>query len=272
MFKHPLRKLLFVVIFSSIMAAQPPTVIVNDDLSGVRIFSSASPDFAKIAASLGVDATLPTLGASASLVVAIRNDSGEAIDSMRLLFQVEKGGPPFPRIILQGDSLAAGQATLTAPSELAGAVTALMHYGTSGLSLGSPPAHLLDVYQGATVTASIDSATLASGRFIGADTLNFFPRLIEEQTAKRSFFADLATQSKTLTASEIEPVLVARQSAADAAKGKAKSPADLSLAAIAEFDLCMQALMALKHSGLSDLGSWAEQENEKWSSRPTLHR
>jgi hypothetical protein len=241
---------------------------VQDSLKEVRIFDHTSPDFVKIATSLGVDASLATLGAGASLVVAIRNDSGEAIDSMRLLFQVDKEGVHAPRLILQGP-LAAGKATPAAPHELGGAVTAMMHYGP-GVGGGHP--WPLDFYQGATVIASIDSATLASGRFVGADTLNFFATLIAEQAAKKSFFADLAAQSKTLTNSELQQVLTARQSAADAAKGKATSLADFNLAAMTEFSLSVQALTRLTRSGLPDLSSWAEQENVKLSSQPTLHR
>ena len=77
------------------MSAQTPTATVHDYLSEVRIFANGSPDFAKIASSLGVDATLNTLP-GASLVVALRNDSGEAIDSMRVMYAVNKGGKPIP--------------------------------------------------------------------------------------------------------------------------------------------------------------------------------
>ena len=91
---------------------------------------------------------------------------------MRIVYQVQKGVKAIPRVTLYG-SLPAGAATLFAPRELQEAVAALMdppQPGTTFLQTGAPQAQPLDFYQGAGVTVSVDSASLASGRFIGADT------------------------------------------------------------------------------------------------------
>jgi hypothetical protein len=45
-------------ILGATMSAQTPTVVVQDSLTEVRIFPSTSPDFAKVASSLGVDNSL----------------------------------------------------------------------------------------------------------------------------------------------------------------------------------------------------------------------
>lgn len=249
--------------------AQTPTVTVHDYLSEVRIFANGSPDFAKIAASLGADATLPTLGAGSSLVVALRNDSGEAIDSMRILYQVHQGAHTFGRITLYG-SLPAGASVLTAPRELAGAVMAL----TSPRGVLSSPssAQPIDDYLGAQITASIDSVTLASGRFLGDDTLAFFSRLVENDARQKSFFSDLTVQVKTLPEAEVKQMLTTRKAAATAAKRRSTSVANFPLADQIESGLCSVALVKLQTSGMSTLAGWAERENAKLQSKPTLHK
>lgn len=123
------------------------------------------------------------------------------------------------------------------------------------------------------MVASVDSATLASGQFLGADTQNFFSKLAAEQAARKSFFADLTAQSKTLDASGIKQALASRQSTAAAASHKSTSFADMNLAAMTESSLCDQALMLLERlGGLPALSSWAERENLTLSSQPMLHR
>ena len=257
----------------NIAMAQTPTATVNDYLKEIRIFASGSPDFAKIASSLGVDAALPTIP-GASLVVAIRNDSGQAVESMRILFQLVKDGQATPRDIELWHGLAAGSAMLTAPREVRGPLVRLVSAGKLGLvGFGGPPEGLpLDDYQGAGATVSIDSITLADGKFIGADTLSFFPLMVAEEAAKKSFFSDLASQSRALSVSEIRQALTARQSAAEAAENKSIGLANFPFAAMTELRLCTQALMVLEHSGLEDLSSWAQQEKLKLSSQPTLHK
>ena len=197
------------------MSAQTPTAAVNDYLSAVRIFANGSPDFVKIASSLGVDATLPTLP-GASLVAAIRNDSGQAVE-LRILFQVTTGGKTSPRDLEVGRSLAAGEAMLVGPREIGGVLARLlMKPGFRGLVTGSPTAEPLDAYHGATVTVSIDSATLADGKFIGADTQNIYSRLVAEDAVKKSFFSDLAgLQSAGLSQTQIEQALTTRKGTAD---------------------------------------------------------
>jgi hypothetical protein len=252
------------------MSAQTPTTTVNDYLS-VRIFAPGSPDFARIASSLGVAATLPTLGPGASLVVALRNDSGEAIDSMRLLFQVHQGDRTFPRITLWGP-LAAGRGELVAPREVEGALSALIHSEPGGLRSTSPAAESIQDFMGAQITASIDSVTLASGHFIGADTLAFFSRLVENDARQKAFFADLVAQSKTLPEAQIIEMLTARKVQARSAKQRSASIANFSLADQTEFGLATMALAQLQHFGMATLASWAERENAKLESKPTLHR
>jgi hypothetical protein len=97
------------------MPAQTPTATVHDYLKEVRIFASGSPEFAQIAASLGVDATLHTLGPGASLAVAIRNDSGQAVE-MRVLFEMTKGGKTTPRDLEISRFLAARRGNACRPT------------------------------------------------------------------------------------------------------------------------------------------------------------
>jgi hypothetical protein len=252
-----------------IAMAQTSTATVNDYLSDVRIFAPGSPDFAKIASSLGVDATLPTLGPGASLVSAIRNDSGEAVDSMRILFQGQKGGGTFSRIAL-GGSLAAGGSTLIAPTGLDVALLALLH-PQQGASHNT--AHPQTDYTGVEMTTSIDSVSLANGKFLGADTLGFFSRLAAEDATKKSFFSAVAGyQAAGLTQSQITQALKDRKAAADSAKRKTTSVTDLDLGAMEESRLCGRALVKLQQFGMANLSAWATEENAKAQSKPTLHK
>ena len=129
-------------------------------------------------------------------------------------------------------------------------------------------------YQGATVTVSVDSATLAvSGRFIGADTQNFFSRLVAEDAAQKSFFSDVAGfQAARLSQSEIEQALTKCQADADAAKGQMSGITGLNLAAMSESDLCSGALMRLKQGGMANLFEWAAKESAALQSKPSIHR
>lgn len=69
------------------MMAQPPTVTVNDYLKEVRVFPITSAEFSQAASSLGVSASLASLGEGQSLIAAVRNDSGQAVE-LRILFQI----------------------------------------------------------------------------------------------------------------------------------------------------------------------------------------
>jgi hypothetical protein len=255
------------------MSAQTPTAAVNDYLSEVRIFANGSPDFAKIASSLGVDAALATLP-GASLVAAVRNDSGQAIE-LRTLFQLTKDGKTTPRDMSLGPSLQAGESALVAPREIRGALTRLMlRPGFQGLVSGSPRPQPLDAYQGATVVVSIDSATLADGKFIGADTQNIYSRLVAEDAAKKSFFSDVAGfQSAGLSQTQIEQALTTRKGTADAAKSQMTGGiTGLNLAAITESGLCNMALMRLQHFGLANLFEYAAKKNAAAAAKPSIHR
>ena len=271
-----LRWLLITLALAGSISAQTPTATVHDYLSEVRIFPSGSPDFAKIATGLGVDATLPTLP-GASLVVALRNDSGQTIDSMRIVYLVNKGGKPIPRVTLYYGLLGAGAARLVTPVELRG-LAALLNPAqqgqglVTGATLSRVPS--LVFYQGATVTVSVDSATLAvSGRFIGADTQNFFSRLVAEDAAQKSFFSGVAGfQAAALSQSVIEQALTKRQADADAAKRQMFGITGLNLAAMSESDLCSGALMRLKQGGMANLFEWAAKESAALQSKPSIHR
>jgi hypothetical protein len=97
--------------------------------------------------------------------------------------------------------------------------------------------------------------------------------MVAEDAAKKSFFSDVAGfQSAGLSQSQIEQALSARQAAADAAKRKTTSPADLNLAAITESGLCAMALMRLQHFGMASRLEWAAKESAVLQSKPTLHR
>jgi hypothetical protein len=257
-----------------IAMAQTPTVTVNDYLSEVRIFAPGSPDFARIAASLGVDATLPTLGPGASLVAAIRNDSGQAIDSMRIIFSRQKGGDKPVTSLELGRGLEIGGARLVAPREVGGALARTLKPGTQGvMSGGSPTVEPLDAYQGTTLTISIDSATLADGKFIGADTLTFFSRLVENDARQKAFFAELIAHSKTASAEvDIKQMLTARKAQARSAQQSVSGVRGFLLADQTEFGLATTALVQLEHFGMANVVSWVEHENAKLESRPTLHR
>ena len=254
------------------MSAQPPTVAVNDYLKEVRVFPSTSAEFSQAASSLGVSASLATLGAGQSLIVAVRNDSSGPVEA-RILFQLTKGGKTLPRDLYMGHSLAAGEVTLVAPREINGALAMLLHAGKPGLiaSSGSPTAQPLDDFNGATVTVSVDSATLADGKFIGADTQKVFDRLIAEQAAKKKFFSDLAGMAGQPQA-QIEQALTTRKAAADAAKAQMTDITDLNLAAQTESGLANGALMQLQYFGMASLTNWAQKENAAVQSKPTLHR
>lgn len=260
------------------MSAQSPTVTLDDYLKEVRVFPATSPEFSKIAADLGVSATLASLGPGAALVVAIRNDSGATVE-FRILFQVTKNGRTEARDFTVAQVLGPGESMFTAPREVNGLLAGLMHPpGKPGLyaSHGSPAGEPLDYYNGATVRASIDSVTLADGTFIGADTQNFYGQLVAEDTAKRSFFNDISQfKRQGLSPSSIQQRLQARKTAADANKIN-KPPtgtiADLNLAAIKESNLCVGSLMQLQLLGLDGFDDWAQREKTAADAKPTIKK
>lgn len=267
------RSLLLALTIGGVMSAQTPTVTANDYLKEVRVFAPGSAEFAKIASALGVDATLPTLGAGAQLVAAIRNDSGGTVE-LRILFQLTKGGKTTPRDLQLNQTLQAGESTLVAPREVNGALAGLLNAGKPGLHgfTGSPTVQPLDDYQGATAYVSVDSATLADGKFVGADTQNYFDRLVENDARQKSFFSDLAAQSKTLSAAEIKQMLSERQTAAASDRKKSSGMANFPLGAQTEYGLCVTALAQLEHFGMAALSTWADRENAKQQAKPTLHK
>jgi hypothetical protein len=241
---------------------------VNDYLPEVRIFPPASPEFAQIATKLGVDATLSTLGDGRLLLVAIRNDSGQAVE-LRILFQVTSGGKTMPHDTEVGRVLQAGEATLVAPREVGGALALLMSAGRPGMVTGftgPPTAQPLDFYQGAQVTASIDSATLlATGKFIGNDTRGLYDQLVAADAARKKFYSDVVEfQAAGLSQSEIEKALTARKANADKAALR-----DLPNT---ESGLCTEALVRLQYFGIANLFELAAKENAALQSKPTLHR
>ena len=248
------------------MSAQPPTLVVNDYLHEVRVFPPTNPEFAQAASSLGMSATLATLGGGASLVVAVRNDSGQPVET-RILFQVSKGRKTVPRDLEVGRYFAVGEEALVAPREIGGALARLLNAGKPGLITGSPTVEPLDAYQGATVTVSVDSATFADGRFIGADTQNLFNSLVAEEKAKKKFFSDVVGfLSAGQSQAQIQQEMTTRRDAANAAKGIG------NLAANTESGLSTAALMHLQHLGMASLGEWVAQENAKLVGKPSIHR
>jgi hypothetical protein len=259
--------------------AQTPTAKVHDYLKEVRILPPGSPEFAQIASKLGVDATLSTLGQGASLVVAIRNDSGHAIDSMRILYDINKGGTPIHRLQHWG-SLAAGEAILFGPMEIAGPIYQLQHSQPQmGMITNMRSAQPLDFYQGSEVTFSVDSASLANGKFVGADTQGFFPKLVERDARVKAFFSDLAKDAKTLSVAQLNQQLTAGKAASDAARFKPSGPiqpggpmADRFSLADQELSGMYQVALATLESGLPSLAQWADRENSKQQSKPTLHK
>lgn len=108
---------------------------------------------------------------------------------MRIVYQIERDGKTIPHVTLYG-TLAPGAQTLFAPREVA--LDRLLRPRQGELRVGSTSPQPLDLYLGVPVTVSIDSVSLASGRFIGADTQAFFSRLVENDARQKSFFADLA--------------------------------------------------------------------------------
>jgi hypothetical protein len=169
-----------------------------------------------------------------------------------------------------------GEATLAAPREISGALALMMNAGKPGLHsvAGSSTVQPLYDYQGATVTASIDSVTLANGKFIGADTQNFFPPAGRERHAQEKVLSDLATNAKTKSAADVRQSLNAGKADADAKRGSmgAGGLTGFSLADIEVGHLGSSALVQLEHFGQASLSQWAEQENAKLQSKPSLHR
>jgi hypothetical protein len=248
--------------------AQTPTATVHDYLTEVRIFAPGSPEFATIASKLGVDATLNTLGPGASLVAALRNDSGQTVE-LRILFNVTKGGKTSPHGFEVGRVLAAGAVDLVAPREIGGALAGLLNAGKPGLITGSPTVQPLDDYQGATVTVSIDSATLADGKFIGADTQNYFDRVVAEDNTKKQFFSDVvAWLAAKQSQAQIEQALTARKAKANAGQ----STGEVNLAAITESGLAATALAVIQYQGMASLATWATKENAAVGAKPSIHK
>jgi hypothetical protein len=173
------------------MPAQTPTITARDYLKEVRIFAPGSPEFAQIASKLGVDATLPSLP-GASLVVAIRNDSGQAVE-MRILHTLQKSGgsPSSPIDAEVGRNLAAGAVDLVAPKAIGGALTRLLNAGKPGMFTGSPTVQSLDRYQGVTLTVSIDSATLAQRQIHRGGYAKLLPPAGRERCPQEKVFLRL---------------------------------------------------------------------------------
>jgi hypothetical protein len=250
------------LLLGGVMSAQP-AVTVHDSLSEVRIFDHTSPDFAKAASDLGVSASLATLGEGLPLVVAVRNDSGEDMESARILYE----GGRTTQVVLHG-SLAKGAGALIGPPELQRALSALMNR-QQGLGVGQGPAQSLASYQGAEITVSVDSASLASGRFVGPDTWDFLPQLIELDNAKKAFFRQVAGfRTSGLSQPLIEAALTDGETKARATKSQAR----LSIVAVTEAGWYRVALGRLRQFGMASLFTWADGENAKVASKPALHR
>ena len=255
---------LWAVLLGGPMFAQPPTLIVDDYLKEVRIFRGTSPDFAKIASSLGVDATLPTLGPGASLVAAVRNDSGGPVE-LRIVHSVTKGGSTIASDLEVDRYLQAGETALVAPQEIVGALEGLLHAGRPGLFAGSPTVRPLDRYQGATITVSIDSATLANGKFIGADTRKMFDELVAEDKARKKFFSDLTGWlSSGKTQAQIIQTIQERLSQIQPFENQA---------AITLSGLLEEAQNWLERRGMAFLSTWAASQSAICvNSKPSVHR
>jgi len=208
----------------------------------------------------------PLSGQGASLVTAIRNDSGQAVE-LRILIQLSKGGKTIPFHLEMGRTLATGAVTLVAPPEVGGVLAGLPNAGKPVLAPAPYPVQPLDAYQGAKVTASINSATLASGQFIGAATQNLFDALVAEDKAKRKFFSDLARWvSAGQTQAQIEQALTKRKATADAAYSFTNE------AAFTEPGLSQAGLAIIQYEGMASLTSWATKENAAWATKPSIHR
>lgn len=67
-------------------------------------------------------------------------------------------------------------------------------------------------------------------------------------------------------------MLSARKAAANSTKNNSTGIANSPLADQTEFGLCTVALAQLQHFGMANLAYWAERENAKLQSKPTLHR
>lgn len=248
-------------------------VTINDSLPGIHIFAQSSPEFTKIASNLGVDASLKALGEALPLVVAIRNDSGEALESMRILYLVARYGKLIPRVVIDGP-LASGGSMVFAPQEASATLEKLVNPNAGpGKPRAQFSAQPLDFYRGSPVTVSIDSATLASGRFVGADTQVFFPRLVAEAAAKKAFLTELSGyQSAGLSQAQIEQALNKRKSTADTAMRQMTSITELNLAAQAESQLSMEALLRLQNFGMAPMADWVARENAGLANKPVLHK
>ena len=271
-----MKKLILAILYSGLshqMLAQT-SVVIHDSLKEIRVFRYGSAEFIQATNEPGVANALAAFGESAQLIVAVRNDSGEPVESLRIVFRARKGERVTTHVLSHPRLLTPGAMALLGPPEFAGAVAALTMKPGQGLSAGpSPEMSQLtwEEYRGSEVTTSVDSASLATGLFIGPDTLGFFSRLVQSGARKRAFFSDVVALKETL-APEIKQILSSRGVAARSARQKTTGLIDLDLAALTESALCTQALMRLEQGGVPVLVAWAQQEHNSLKSKNVLHR
>jgi hypothetical protein len=250
-----------------------PRVTIQQTVDGISIFGWGSPEFSAIVSSLGATSTLAALGPSSELFVAIRNNSTETVESMRVLFEVETGQKPLQSISIRG-TFAPGTVKLAAPYLLDQVAASAGPHNAAGLGLGQsagPTTTLPLAYLNGATTVSVDSVTFTSGLFAGDDKLGSFDRLVETAKASRSFLA-IVSAMRDRTDSEIASMLQSQRDTARNLIRHSKGPSDLDLSAMEIQRLSTTALMKLQTHGAAAMMTWAETESNKLAAKPTLHR
>jgi hypothetical protein len=252
------------------LSAQHMTILQTID--GISIFGSGSPEFSAIANNLGATNTLALLGPGAELFVAIRNDSTETVESMRVLFEVS-GQKPIQWVSLRETTFTPGSVKLVAPDVLDRiAASAGPHsgpsFGQGGPATVPPPLAFLN----GETTVSVDSVTFTSGLFEGEDKATFFDRLVETDKASRSFFSNLLAM-KERTDSEITSMLQSQRSLVKNSRRNTKDSSGLNIIPAMEISrLSMAALLRLQSQGSAAVMTWAEAERDRLVAKPILHR
>jgi hypothetical protein len=252
------------------LAAQQMKTLQTID--GISIFGPGSPGFSAIVNNLGATNTLAALGPGAELFVAIRNDSAETVESMRVLFETS-GQKPIQWISLRQTTFAPGSVMLVAPDVLDRiAASPSPHDGPSigqgGPATVPPPLAFLN----GETTVSVDSVTFANGLFEGEDKAAFYDLLIETDEAAKSFFSGLLAM-KERTDSEVTSMLQSQRSLVKTSRRNRKDLSSLNVVPAMEVSrLSMTALVRLRSQGAAGLMTWAEAEISRIAAKPILHR
>jgi hypothetical protein len=249
------------------------SLVANSSLKEIPVFVSGSDQFTMVVNNLGANSSLLSLGPLAGLFAAIRNDSPQTIESMRILFEIETNGSNVENVVIDPAALPSGATRIIAPPGLSSVASAMTHAASgAAAALSSTAQGEFAIYEGKRVLVSIDSASTVSGQFLGPDKLNYFTNLVQGDLDKAAFLDDILK----LMGSPLDDVKQWLNARRTAARGRSHGPGvgfkGLNLAAMDEARDCLTALGQLNSGGVAGLMSWAEQRKNLLMSRPVLHR